>query len=69
MMRSFKPKSMMCSEGTSFRLSAGGSAGLIVEDDYSGVYMDAAIAQPPNNGVFRFLQIENRAEWLFDLTK
>ena len=43
----FSPRSMMCSEGTGFRLSGTRSNGRVEENDYEGIYTNFYLPDPP----------------------
>ena len=56
----FSPRSMMCSEGTGFRLSGARSNGRVEENDYEGIYTNYYLPNPPSPMGWMFIQITDR---------
>ena len=62
-------KSMMCAEGTSFKLSRGRDDGTeIYENDYEGIYKSPTIPALPDNKKYRFIQIDDRENYHYALS-
>ena len=69
LLRNFDVQSMMCAEGTSFKLSRGRDDGTeIYENDYEGIYKSPTIPALPDNKKYRFIQIDDRENYHYALS-
>ena len=59
----------MCADGTSFKLSRGRDDGTeIHETAYEGVYKNPAVPTLEDNKMYRFIQIDDRANYHYALS-